>query len=155
MHNDYVYEKGLLYKIISDEGKKLYTPKQCRLMIIRRVHEHNYCHVGWEKTLMKLKQYFWMPKMSRNVRKFIEHCIICLVAKRPSGFFVFQLHPIEKIPVPFHTVHVDCMGPFSKISNDYKYVLVIIDAFTKFIILKPLNTMHMVETVKAFMDFII
>ena len=94
MQNDYIYEKGLLFKIISDE-KKLFTPRQCRLMIIRRIHEHN-CHVGWEKTLLKLKQYFWMPKMSRNVRKFIKHCIICLVAKQPSGKKESQLHPIKK-----------------------------------------------------------
>lgn len=36
---------------------------------------------------------------------------------------------------PFETVHIDHYGPFKKEKNGYKYILVIIDAFTKFVIL--------------------
>lgn len=109
---------------------------------MRRYHEDN-CHIGWEKTLGKIREHFWMPSMTSNVRKFVESCIICLVAKRPSGRKQCELHPIDKKPIPFHTIHADYMGPIQgKNQGDNRYILIIVDAFTKFVILLPCKMLN-------------
>lgn len=143
-------KNGLLYKKLENTNK-LYVPQQCRLSLMRRFHEEN-CHVGWEKTLMKIREHFWMPHMTKNVRKFVNSCLICLVAKRPSGKKQCELHPIEKKPIPFDVVHADFMGPFD--GKDYRYIFILIDAFTKFAVLFPCKTLTAAETVQMFYSYV-
>lgn len=46
-----------------------------------------------------------------------------------------ELHPIPKISIPWHTVHIDILGKLSGKSDRKEYVIVQIDAFTKFVFL--------------------
>ncbi|MDD9339763.1 MAG: transposase family protein, partial [Providencia heimbachae] len=92
-------------------------------------------HFGWEKTLSKLREEYWFPDMSSTVRQFVENCIICKTSKGMSGNKQLRLHPIEKKAIPFHTVHIDITGKLTKRYGKYEYVVVVIDAFTKFALL--------------------
>lgn len=49
------------------------------------------------------------------------------------------LHPIEKVPIPFHTVHLDHLGPFVKSNRGNSYVIVIVDSFTKYVHIKAVR----------------
>jgi transposase InsO family protein len=73
--------------------------------------------------------------MRRFIKKYIKNCLDCLFFKSPAGKLPGELHPIPKVPRPFHTVHVDHLGPFVKTKKGNTYVFVAIDAFTKFILL--------------------
>lgn len=57
------------------------------------------------------------------------------------------MHPIDKTPVPFHIVHLDCTGPFRQTNDGYKYILLLVDGFTKFCLLKPLKSLSAQELV--------
>lgn len=48
-----------------------------------------------------------------------------------------ELHPIEKVAEPFHTIHIS--GKLSGTSAQKKYMFIAIDAFTKFVILRYAN----------------
>lgn len=89
---------------------KLYVPKGYRLSILRLFHDDN-CHVGYDKTLNKIQEHFWFPGITVFTKKYISHCLICTACKNPSGPKQGLLHPIEK-SIPFHTLHLDCTGPF-------------------------------------------
>lgn len=43
----------------------------------------------------------------------------------------------EKVALPFHTLHIDHFGPLENTTDNYKYILAIINAFTKFVWLFP------------------
>lgn len=140
-NDQYVFKNNLLYyKCPIDNKLKAYVPKGSRLGILRLYHDEN-CHVGQEKTLQKIRESFWFPGINRFVRKYISHCLVCVKGKFHSGPHQGLLHPIDKTPIPFHTVHLDCTGPFTQSSEGYKHIIIIIDAFTKYCILKPLKTM--------------
>jgi len=74
-------------------------------------------HLGWEKTLSKMYEFYWFDKMSKYVRKFVDNCITCRLSKPPTGKVQAELHPIPKVSVPFHTVHIDIIGKLS-VKND-------------------------------------
>lgn len=151
-NNQYVFKNNLLYyKYLPDNKLKLYVPKGCRLGVLRLYHDEN-CHVGHEKTLQKLLESFWFPGVSKFVRKYISHCLTCIKGKSHSGPHQGFLHPIDKVPIPFHTVHLDCTGPFSPSKDGYKYVLIVVDAFTKYCVLKALKTMTGNEMVVVLRD---
>ncbi|KAJ8705933.1 hypothetical protein PYW07_010710 [Mythimna separata] len=145
--NQYMVRNNLLYyKMDSTAAPKLYIPKGSRLSILRLFHDEN-CHVGLDKTYQKILEYFWFPGIYKFIKKYISHCLICVEKKTHHGPKQGMLHPIEKTPIPFHTVHLDCTGPFPQSPDGYKHLLIMIDGFTKFCILKPLKTMGAQELV--------
>lgn len=78
--------------------------------------------------------------MSRYVRKFVDNCITCKLSKSRSGKVQAELHPIPKTNIPWHTIHVDITGKLSGKSDLKEYIIVMIDAFTKFVFLH--HTLH-------------
>lgn len=149
----YIVENGLLfYKAQSDEPK-LFVPRGARFNLLHLFHDRN-CHVGLGKTLHKLREHFWFPRMTAFVKKYLKHCLICVQRKGHSGPKQGFLHPIDKTPIPFHTVHLDCTGPFTQTEDGFKYILLIIDGFTKFCLLKPLKTLSAQELVPLIRDTI-
>jgi hypothetical protein len=50
-----------------------------------------------------------------------------------------KLNVIEKIPISFHTVHVDHVDPFETSRKHNKFLFVIVNAFSKFTITEPAN----------------
>lgn len=151
--NQYILKNNLLYYKNGTEKPKLYVPKGSRLGIVRMYHDEN-CHIGFEKTMSKVCESFWFPGMTNFIKKYISHCLVCIETKTHSGPKQGLLHPIAKNPIPFHTIHLDCTGPFSSSSDGYKYILIVIDGFTKFCILKPLKTLNGAEMAGTLRDTI-
>jgi len=47
-----------------------------------------------------------------------------------------------------HTYHVDHLGPLESTHKDYKHILAVIDAFTKFVWLYPTKTVTSKEVIE-------
>lgn len=136
----YVHKNGLLYYKHSPVGKEskllCYVPKGHRLSLLRIFHdEHD--HVGVDKTLDLIKNHFWFPSMNSFVQKYISHCLVCITHKRVPRAPNQLIHSWEKPSAPFEVIHADALGPLPQ-SNGYKYVLIVIDAFSKFCLLYPM-----------------
>lgn len=69
-------------------------------------------------------------------KKFVDACLICKACKGNSGARQLQLHPIPKVATPWHTVHIYLSRKLSGKSSKREYVCVIIDAFTKYVMLR-------------------
>ncbi|KAH0811885.1 hypothetical protein GEV33_010906 [Tenebrio molitor] len=150
--SDFEVKHSILYrKLRMDDGFvtfRYFVPKGSRLGLLRLYHDEQ-CHVGGEKTLHKVREQFWFPRMTSFVKKYIAHCLVCVTTKRPSGPKQGLLHSIDKTPTPFHTVHAGCLGPFKVTTEGFKHILLLIDAFTKYVLLIPLRTLTGSEMVSA------
>ncbi|CAH2089619.1 unnamed protein product [Euphydryas editha] len=134
----YDVREGILYRKIVRNKVVSWLPVVPRSLIwtlINHVHTELQ-HLGKDKTLDKLYEKYWFPDMSKCVRKFIDSCIICKASKGPSGAQAIRLHPIPKVSVPWHTIHIDFTGKLSGKSDRKEYCSVIIDAFTKYVLLE-------------------
>lgn len=74
--------------------------------------------------------------MAKSVRKYIDSCIVCKASKGPSGAQQARLHPIPKVSIPWHMIHIDFTGKLSGKSDKKEYASVIIDGFTKYVLLQ-------------------
>lgn len=83
--------------------------------------------------------------MRRFVTKYIAACLNCAYYKRTIGKRQCKLNIIEKVPIPFHTLHIDHVGPFETSSKNNKFLFVVVDAFTKFTIIEPVKTCYVVK----------
>lgn len=133
IHKDYFLRENRIYR--KHGNSELWVvPQGMRKEVVKACHD-DFGHFGLDKTLSKLLETYWFSNLKVYVQKYIASCIPCLYNKNKKGKQEGYLHPIEKVPIPFHTIHVDHLGPFNPSSGGKKYIFVIIDAFTKFILL--------------------
>lgn len=133
-----LHDQVLQKRAINDEpglkGWKKVVPRSYQWSIINAYHT-SLKHFGWEKTLSKLREEYWFPEMSNTVRQFVDNCVICKTSKGTSGARQVQMFPIPKEPTPFHTIHIDMTGRLTRRNEKHEYVVVAIDAYTKYTLL--------------------
>ncbi|KYN20066.1 Pro-Pol polyprotein [Trachymyrmex cornetzi] len=76
---------------------------------------------------------FHIYLMREKVKEHIANCLRCIEFSPSSGKSEGFLHNIPKEKLPFATIHVDHFGPLEKTGKGNRHILLIVDAFTKFI----------------------
>ena len=151
----YVIEEDKLCKVI-DGKPKICIPRDVRWRIVKMFHDDN-GHPGWQRTLDAIRATYWFNDLRKFTKKFVSNCIPCMVAKKTTGKKKAKLHPIEKIAEPFHTLHVDHVGPFCKTNSGNRHILTIIDGFTKFLWLEAVpdtSSKHVCEKLEGLIKLV-
>lgn len=79
----------------------------------------------------------------------IHVSIVCKASKGPSGATPVRLHPIPKVPSPWHTLHIDFTGKLTGKSDQKEYCSVIIDSFTKYVLLEHTTSLDAASAIAA------
>ena len=95
-------------------------------------HDNNLSgHLGEKRTLQRLRENFFWPNMSVDVREWYRSCEICCTRKpKPTR----PHHALQQNPVgePLQRVALDIMGPLEPPTpHGNRYILVIVDYLTK------------------------
>jgi hypothetical protein len=74
-----VGDNGLLYFIDWAEKLRLCVPKDLLFDIIKENHDEisNGAHAGYAKTYNQIASVYYWPKMSQNIKKYMDTCDIC------------------------------------------------------------------------------
>lgn len=91
--------------------------------------------------------------MKEKVKNYVSKCLKCLSFAPHSGKTEGFLHCIPKGNIPFDTLHIDHLGPFQKAHHEHKYILLVTDAFTKFVKLFPTKTTNTNEVIKHLQNY--
>lgn len=137
-HDSFEMLNGVVYKK-NDDNPLFYVPQEMEEEVIRTTHEH-LGHLGIEKCYRKIKTNYWFPDMRNKINKFTKNCIRCIMYSPSLKPNERLLHNIPKEPTPFHTIHIDHLGPLPSLQSKRKHILVIIDSFTKYVKLYPVLT---------------
>lgn len=149
--NTYELRSGILYRKIQKNNRTKclpIVPRALRWSVINNIH-NSIIHLGYDKTLEKVYDHYWFEGMPRYVKNFVENCVTCKVAKSHSGKVQAQLHPIPKVSTPWHTIHVDVTGKLSGKRDSKEYVFVLIDAFTKYVLLQHSTRIDTNNSIRA------
>lgn len=94
--------------------EKIYVPTTCRQPMIEWYHEM-LKHAGAERTAKTIRQYFDWPGAVEQVKRHVKICSVCQKQKitgvKKYGKIPFPDSEESSVP-PFHTVHVDMIGPW-------------------------------------------
>ena len=131
-----VLSKGVLMREYLDEKhgtshKQLVVPKALQADVLDELHAGiSGGHLGIDKTLSKLKLRFYWPGHYQDVQNWCKACVDCATRKSPAPK---NRAPLGSIPAgnPGQFVSVDILGPFPEDSKANKYILVVVDHFTK------------------------
>jgi transposase InsO family protein len=141
---EYVLKNNKVYRKLPD-GKRVWeVPRAARWQIVRLCHDQA-GHLGIENTLQRIKMHYYFAGMRHFVTKYIKACLNCSYYKNCPGKKQGKLHPIEKT----HTLHLDHVGPFETSRRGNKFLLVLVDAFTKFTIIEPVKSTKVKPVVRT------
>lgn len=150
-YENYKLKDGKVYRKLQNGKLAWVVPKGCRWQICKLYHDEM-GHFALEKTIKKIQENYWFASMRHFVSKYVRSCLQCLYYKHSSGKKQGMLHPIEKTPIPFHTLHMDHLGPFVTSKKKNKYLLVVVDGFTKFVVVEPVKDTKTKHVIKVMYD---
>lgn len=122
--------------------------------MLKLYHDHPTAgHFGFYRTWNKLKNVCYWKRMRKSIYDYIQSCDKCARFNCRRSKTPGHLQPIESPSGPLELVSMDFWGPtpFAS-SNGNKYVLVIIDHFSRYVVAaaSPNNTAS--TTAKFFVD---
>ena len=159
IQKDFVLRGGILFKSNSRNGRRflLAVPPSLRRDIIHQCHSSIVGgHVGCEKTLLKISQRYFWPRMTRHIKGFVKTCLHCQFRKPPPGKTPGLLQPIRPPDRPFQMMGIDHIGPItSSKKGQVKHIIVTVDYLTKWVEAKAVYTTSSEEAVDFVMKNII
>jgi len=99
--------------------------------VIEEFHDSLFsAHLGFKKTLDKLQQRFYWPKMASDIFIHCRSCLSCAGRKAPAAYIHAPLVPIT-VAECFELVAMDILGPFPTTETGNKYVIVFCEYLTR------------------------
>ncbi|SJL18406.1 uncharacterized protein ARMOST_21995 [Armillaria ostoyae] len=136
-HERGITEKdGILYY-----DNRVYVPRHSSLRgeIIAQSHDHITAgHPGIAKTRELVQREYWWPKIQKDVETYVKGCETCQRTKSNTQAKTAPLHPNAIPTEPWTHISVDMVTGLPD-SNGHDALLVIVDRFSKAIILVPCN----------------
>lgn len=127
--------QGLLYFSDPKEGNlRLCIPSNLTQEVLDLVHA-TAGHFGIRKTYLSTSKHYYMPKMSRVIRKYVNNCPHCQASKPTNERQAGLMHPVTT-PEPLHTLSLDYVTGLP-LSNGFDALLTVTDKFSKAIRLIP------------------
>ena len=123
-----------------DEGWVIAVPQSLISKVIDTFHGNNASgHGGVRKTTLSIRQRFHFRYLRRRVAGVLQHCKACRRAKLRIAELDAPLSPLVSSG-PFQAIALDIYAPGAVTEDGFKYVLTIVDIFTKWTAFFPLKT---------------
>ncbi|GFW33393.1 retrovirus-related Pol polyprotein from transposon 412 [Trichonephila clavipes] len=127
---------GVLYrKFESEDGKtfrwQLVLPRSRIPEVLKELHgSPTGGHFGVMKTLHRVRERFCWGKVRADVEQWCKSCDACSARKGPKMRSRGKLHRYN-VGAPFERIAFDILGPLPRTASSNKYLLNVIDYFTK------------------------
>ena len=126
----FTHVKRLLYKHVSDAGKKFLTlviRKSWKFTILVEAHD-KLGHQGNSHTYCLIKHQYYWKGMSKDIRKYIANCILCRCNKAKVQQYPLQMTEIPDRP--FDKIVIDLVTDCETSTSVNKHILTIINHLT-------------------------
>jgi transposase InsO family protein len=117
---------------------KLVVAPECRLEILKIEHDQ-FGHLGHLKTLNRVRQKYYWPKMSQYIKRYVNNCRTCHAAKTPTTSSKVPMGRQKLASFPWQVVSTDYVGPLTRSKKGNKFLLVVSDWFSKLVLLFPVR----------------
>ena len=127
---------NFLFKIKEHNDLKktrLVLPRKLRRKAFDSLHCSTYGgHLGYRKTISKIKGRFYWPRMTADVKLWVQQCDACYMSK-PLNRHTHTRLQVVQVGEPLDRTATDILGPLPKTKNKNQFVLVFGDYFTRWI----------------------
>ena len=143
-----IYKEGIMYRRVfkrelPEPIEQLILPKQCRQNVLKVSHDIPLAgHLGTKKTLDRIRQRFYWPNMTKDVKNYCKSCETCQITSKHGTKFRAPMQSMPIIEEPFKRIAMDIVGPLERSRSGNKYILVICDYATRYPEAIPLRSIE-------------
>ena len=136
---------------LSDENLQVCLPLSLFLGFFRLGHYNEIGgHTVASKTCNNAKRFYYWPGMFDWICELTADCLTCQNNKpKPKHRNEIPLEEWQNETTPFRTIHIDHKGPLYPPSNRNLHSLLIIDAFSCFLLVYPINNTGAQATISS------
>jgi transposase InsO family protein len=156
----YVTRDSVLYRRVLRRQEKvwemlLFVPATMRNKVIGLCHDDLFtAHQGITRTQQMLTERFYWPACAKSVESYVKTCHVC--AERKNGRHAKV--PLMGMPVPtapMQFIGMDIVGPYNVTEKGNKYILTVVDYFTRYPIAIPIPDYTTENIMNAFMQHVV
>ena len=119
-----------------------------------KVHNSAVGHMGFDRTIERLKELnITHPYLRNIVRTLLRTCDICQKQSRRRPHYDTTLFTASS-DHPMQRINIDTIGPFPEDQFGYKYILTIIDTFSRWTSVYPTKTTNAQEAAIALLQHV-
>lgn len=145
-YSDFRIKDGKVYKFVTNSSLpedagcrwKYVVPMNERLSLIKTIHEE--AHLGFMKTMLKIKERYYWPKMAAEIRRYCHNCTICKESKIPNTNVTPVCGKPKLCSRPWEMISMDFLGPYPRSKRGNIWLLVVCDFFSKFVMIQCMRT---------------
>lgn len=115
------------------KGKRrvVLVPEELQGYVTIRVHEQG--HQGREATVRRMQSMFYFPRMESMAEMVIQRCKTCQEKDKAPKSQRGTHFPSSLSGYPFGQLSVDFVGPLPTTKNGYRYILTVLDTFSRWL----------------------
>ena len=134
--------------------RQFVVPISLREKVLEQLHDSKISggHFAFQKTLDRARQRFWWPNMRKDIERKCENCLTCQSRSTSGKKWRAPLQTIN-VGIRFNKFAADILGPVTKTKGGYKYILVLTDYFTKYVVSTPLQNTTAEKVARAILMF--
>ena len=123
-------------------GNRVIVPTELQKAVLQELHE---CHPGIVRMKALARSYVWWPGVDKDIESMVNECADCQDTRKrePEA----PLHPWEWPNEVWSRIHIDYAGPMNG-----QYILVIVDAHSKYIETHVVNRITSEVTIEKLMN---
>ena len=142
--------RGSLRKNRVQEKERIILPEKLISLVLKLSHDNNTtAHPGKNKTWELVSYRFFRPGLNKIVTEYVKDCQICLNKNQRHKLQDVTVQPMPIADAPFQTVYADIVGPLVQTDEGNKYILVLIDSFSKYVEAWPLKNITTEDIAKT------
>ena len=153
VENDLLYYTACVnYVGDNDTVRRVVVPRDYMDNVFYWCHEHETAgHFGEKGTIARAKAKFYYPGMAASLQRMVKACKSCL-AKITKVNLKKGIHVPQKSGYPLETIYIDLVGPLPTSHEQYRYLLTVEDAFTRYAEAFPIRNKEAVTVTKELLD---
>lgn len=93
-----------------------------------------------EGTAERVKRRYYWPKMDADIRNYVRKCEICKACKPTNEIQRSPMGNWRKSDRPWELIYIDFIEPLPRSRAGFCYMLVVVDGFSKFLHVHPMQS---------------
>lgn len=145
-HVDFRVDNGVIIKHVGvqyttdDDGWRIVVPTDFRNEVLQRCHDDVLAaHGGYLKTLHRVQRTYFWPRMRNEIAKYVNRCETCRAIKPTNQCQTAPMGRYRDPERPWKMIALDFMGYYPLTKRGNRQLLVVVDVFSKFVLLKPVK----------------
>ena len=144
----------IYYRWIQDTSSRdlIIVPRALKEVVLSGCHDEITAgHFSSRKTLSRIRQNYFWKNMSQDCSLYVHSCVDCSTQKKAN---LTARAPLINYQAgnPLDRVHIDILGPFPISRSGNRYVLMLIDQFTRWLEAYPLPDQTAEQVARVVVD---